>query len=492
MPTTRSVRALFQALILLSAILLLLVGFGYYEQGYTLQKFQQIAGSVRLPGVGSHPAEVAAPSASAESVASIASIASVAPTTSAVPQPSTPAKPAETPVAEADKNEKVEEAPQKLPAGDPVLLEQAQTYVKSIMDFKRKGLQRLECPALDENRFAYLRPQAGSRPKYFFALDLYKIRELLPSTLGAIVETMKFLGPKNCVLSIVEGRSTDGTYEVLKELEKEITKLGSRYFLQTSDINPKGEKVDRIKALAELRNMAMKDLIDNPEHYAENTTVIFSNDVSLCPEDVLELLHQRVYQGADHVCAMDWRATEDPTFYDVWIARDMSGDTFFRIEDNGAWTHVNALFPGHPATLVRYNERKPFQVFSCWNGIVAFTAEPIMQKTIKFRGHYKGEAFQGEPKLFDKDLWYYGYGKIAVVPSVNVAYDNPDNAIYVKKTKGYASESFKNETPDHKINWDPAPPALVKHMPTHTRQKFIPWDEGLPEKTELKVAKSGS
>jgi len=102
----------------------------------------------------------------------------------------------------------------------------------------------------------------------------------------------------------------------------------------------------------------------------------------------------------------------------------MTGDLFFNIPEDGSWDNAWNLFYNDPKSQARWSTSKPFQVFSCWNGITAFTAKPLMEKKIKFRTHKEGECFQGEPKLFAKDMWFNGYGKIAVVPSVNVEYSD--------------------------------------------------------------------
>jgi alpha-1,3-mannosyltransferase len=116
---------------------------------------------------------------------------------------------------------------------------------------------------------------------------------------------MRFLGPQNCVLSIVEGRSDDGTYEVLDGLRSSMELIGIHYIFQTSDINPSGQGQDRIEALAALRNLAVQDLSAHPDSYDADTTVIFSNDIAPCMEDILEITHQRKALGADQTCAMD-------------------------------------------------------------------------------------------------------------------------------------------------------------------------------------------
>ena len=77
------------------------------------------------------------------------------------------------------------------------------------------------------------------------------------------------------------------------------------------------------QALQPLRNQTDKVTPTN------TTTVIFIKDVALCTEGILELIHQRSCQNADMTCAMDWTYIgPDPSFYDAWLARGISGDAF--------------------------------------------------------------------------------------------------------------------------------------------------------------------
>jgi alpha-1,3-mannosyltransferase len=139
---------------------------------------------------------------------------------------------------------------------------------------------RLECPTPTGNRYNYLRSNSTStkrnvsRAKYFFALDLHQCASVLPRLIGSIVETMRFLGPEHCVLSIVEGRSNDGTFEILKLLRSEI---GAKYFFNSSDIDP--TVAERITSLAQLRNQALEPLTKHPDQYSENATVTMFRSV---------------------------------------------------------------------------------------------------------------------------------------------------------------------------------------------------------------------
>ncbi|KAK3896705.1 alpha-1 3-mannosyltransferase, partial [Staphylotrichum tortipilum] len=255
-------------------------------------------------------------------------------------------------------------------------------YIKAIMDPAATHLPRLSCPALNTTRYAYLQAPAStvSTPlpiQYFFALDLRQCVALLPRLISSLAETMRFLGPSRCALSIVEGNSVDGTGEVLASLRPTLEALGVTYHFTTTPIDP--THGDRIAALAHLRNLALAPLLNAPEPTrSANTTIAFLNDVAICPEDILELLHQQAFLQADMVCGMDWTYVgRDPTFYDVWIARGMGGDSFFNIPADGNWDSAWNLFWNDAATQTRFAAKKPFQVFSCWNGGAVFKAAPL-------------------------------------------------------------------------------------------------------------------
>ncbi|KAL0467605.1 cryptococcal mannosyltransferase 1 domain-containing protein [Neurospora intermedia] len=363
-------------------------------------------------------------------------------------------------------------------------------YVAAIMNPDEKNLPRLECPTFNPSRYEYLAVQDDegeadvSGIQYFFALDLRECLHLLPRLIGSIVEAIRFLGPQSCALSIIEGNSHDGTAEVLAALRPELDALTTTYYFKSSDINPK--QGDRITKLAELRNLALQPMLDpnNSKLYpAEaNTTVIFLNDVAACTDDILELVHQRRFLGADMTCAMDWTyAGQDPTFYDVWIARTLAGgDSFFDIPADGNWNSAWNIFWNEPTARERYLAHQPFQVFSCWNGATAFTAKPFLEKKVTFRAPRNGECMQGEPQLLCKDFWWHGYGKIAVVPTVNLEYSD-EKGKKIKEAKGFTSHLVGAEGHrDDAIQWQASPPEKVKCMPDYAHQFFEEWNKTQP------------
>ena len=376
--------------------------------------------------------------------------------------------------------------------GNTSLLEVAPSYIKAIMTPEDTSFPRLACPAPTSDRYLYLK--AGStnmtygpprRLMYFFALDLHQCASLLPRLIGSIIESIRFLGPQNCALSVVEGRSDDGTFEILLSLRKEVERIGANYYFNSSDINP--TVGHRIEALAELRNQALQPLLEHADDLipTNTTTVVFINDVALCMEDILELIHQRKYQNADMTCAMDWTYVgPDPTFYDVWIARGMNGDTFFNIPEDGNWNSAWNLFWNNPIANVRQATGKPFQVFSCWNGATAFTAKPFLESKIRFRAWHEHECPQGEPKTWCTEMWHLGYGKIAVIPSVNLEYSD-EAAKKIKAAKGYVSKFVRADEGEERIQWETTPPATVKCMPSYNKQAWPLWEEQLVEYDNL-------
>jgi alpha-1,3-mannosyltransferase len=356
------------------------------------------------------------------------------------------------------------------------------SYLEAILNPEDATLPRLECPAADLSRYEYLKApsSAASEVKYYFALDLREALPLLPRLIGSVVEAIRFLGPSQCALSIVGGNSLDGTDEVLTNLKPGLEKLTTTYLFHSSEVN--STKGDRIAGLAELRNLALEPFYSDAERqrYTANTTIIFLNDVVICLEDILELVHQRQFQEADMTCAMDWvYVGRDPTFYDIWIARTLQGDSFFDIPPDGNWDSAWNLFWNDPSTRSRYHAHLPFQVYSCWNGATVFTAAPVVGGRISFRAPRKGECGQGEPQLFCKDMWHHGYGRIAVVPSVNLEYSN-ERGREIKDLKGYTSRWVKDvDRGSEKIEWNRSPPAKVKCMPTWATQSWQAWNETL-------------
>jgi alpha-1,3-mannosyltransferase len=221
----------------------------------------------------------------------------------------------------------------------------------SILDPSDTSVDRMSCPPINNTRYGYLKPSANSSPpgqkQYFFALNLRQCVDLLPRLLGSLIEAIRFLGPQYCALSIVEGKSDDGTLEVLKLLAGELAEIGVEYcWLASSTLDP--SKGLRIRKLAKLRAMAIepvtgpaailqgqpgegKDETGTTTYFVRpaipklsltpDATIVFINDVAACAEDILELIHQRSFQSADMVWSVPspFRLSLFPLLYPLFL-----------------------------------------------------------------------------------------------------------------------------------------------------------------------------
>ena len=94
----------------------------------------------------------------------------------------------------------------------------------------------------------------------------------------------------------------------------------------------------------------------------------------------------------------------------------------------------------------------------------------------------------GEPTLFCKDMWHEGFGRIAVVPSVNVGY-NDEESMKGKQIHGRTGEWVEREKEmrteedrDALIKWESEPPSMIKCVPAYKRPEWVPWNQGLEKK----------
>lgn len=310
--------------------------------------------------------------------------------------------------------------------------------------------------------------------KYIFTVDLHQAISVLPTLLGSIVQTIRFLGPKQCAVSFVEGRSTDGTYQILAALQDELERLGATFYLTTSAMNPQDGTQDRFEGLALLRNLALAPLIMDKANFSSDAQIIFLNDVYLCPHDILELLFQQTRQHATMTCGMDW-SHRGAIFYDIYVARSLVGETFWQIAQDGRWHFAANLFWADRATRAKYESHQPFQVYACWNGGAVIAAGPILERRIRFRRNGEGECYMGEPTLFAKDLWRLGLGRIQVVPDVNVEYDSGTEE--ARDLHGRVEDRLdmtSGELQTEVVEWQDEPPSLVKCMEQFHEPYWVP------------------
>ena len=120
-----------------------------------------------------------------------------------------------------------------------------------------------------------------------------------------MLSAIRYLGPENVFVSIVESYSQDKTPELLRQFDASLAKLHvpRRIVVQdTATEKPEDLAFDnRIEFLAAVRNRAMEPLVDHGGY----DKVLFSNDVFVEPESIIELI-ETANGDYDFACAMDF------------------------------------------------------------------------------------------------------------------------------------------------------------------------------------------
>lgn len=121
-----------------------------------------------------------------------------------------------------------------------------------------------------------------------------------------LTKVITYLGPSNVYVSIVESYSTDSSPDLLTAYAATLTARGvpHRILVRDDAAVPKPDDLqfnNRISFLARIRNRVMEPLVESGGY----ERVLFSNDVFVEPESVIELLQTRDGEY-DMACAMDF------------------------------------------------------------------------------------------------------------------------------------------------------------------------------------------
>ncbi|KAI8718338.1 hypothetical protein NCS52_00612500 [Fusarium sp. LHS14.1] len=348
-------------------------------------------------------------------------------------------------------------------------------YVNSILGNINIPCPRLECPASDAKRYIPIRAPSIARSgiDYIFAVRVTSNLDQLPTLLGAVLNAMYYLGPYRCALTVIDGGWNQQIDDVLEELRLGVEHIGAVYNYTSFVYGP---------SVYRHRNQAIRAVRHARKEVSEDATIVFLDDVDICSEDILELILQRENLGADMTCGMQWAPNKSngiPLLKNDGTCRDMQGNRLGRVAPK-KWTEetdVKEYFWKSSKDQARFQEKRPFQVFSCWGGAAAFSASTFTRLEQMFRLPVeKAECSQPDTRLFCKDMWSHGRGKIAVIPSVNVArrqYDGFD----VKKSIGYTSDLIRGQDPkEDRIAWVEEPPKEV----VCSNHRWDAWDAGLP------------
>jgi alpha-1,3-mannosyltransferase len=162
-------------------------------------------------------------------------------------------------------------------------------------------------------------------------------------------------------------------------------------------------KLGRIEQLSKFRNFATQPMFWDT--FKPFDKLLFINDVYLCMDDVLELMHETGVQSSDMSCGFDYfrEGHDSVRFYDVWVSRSLSGNMIGETK----------MFAKDPASRVQYEKGHSLQAYSCWNGMALMNTKPFYENNVRFRRSDKTEKDEceaSECKLIAKDFWLLGYG----------------------------------------------------------------------------------
>ncbi|PMD41764.1 glycosyltransferase family 69 protein [Hyaloscypha variabilis F] len=209
---------------------------------------------------------------------------------------------------------------------------------------------------------------------------------------GALLKLVKYLGPENVYVSILESGSQEDTKGALRDLEMQLNKLGveNRIILgmdateqveMLKHVPEEGERdgwiftargetgweLRRIPYLADLRNRVMEPLLEfEKKGYDRFDRVLWINDVVFTLEDATTLLSTRDGDYAA-ACSLDFSSNPEK-YYDTFALRDIKG--------HKTATLTYPYF-SHSPSISLLSQLSPIPVSSCWNGMIAFSAAPF-------------------------------------------------------------------------------------------------------------------
>ncbi|KAK0771288.1 hypothetical protein LTR91_005089 [Friedmanniomyces endolithicus] len=300
-------------------------------------------------------------------------------------------------------------------------------------------------------------PPFGNQKVFIASLHWTDERVLREYWVPALRQLAQDIGRESVFVSVFESGSLDDTKGALRDLDDQLTELGIDHRVvldetthldevtRTRDASNTGwvqmpatksyrqDWTDwfelqkdswvprRIPYLARLRNQVMEPLASQQSKGITYDKVLWLNDVVFTTADVQTLLATRDGDYAA-ACALDFK--QATRFYDSFATRDAQGhapltDTwpFFR-----SAVSRDALMRGQPVPVA-----------SCWNGMVAFDAEPIYHSTsssgdsLAFRGipdSLAGKHVEAsECCLVHADNPLSAEKRVWVNPNVRVGYD---------------------------------------------------------------------
>lgn len=100
----------------------------------------------------------------------------------------------------------------------------------------------------------------------------------------------------------------------------------------------------------------------------------------------------------------------------------MQGELFYPI-DQAWWAPSDRFLDVSPSDKEAYEQLRPFQAFASWGGMAVLAPTPFLPPhNLRFRRGREGECAASECELICRDLWEVGWGRVQVVPSVQVSW----------------------------------------------------------------------
>lgn len=203
----------------------------------------------------------------------------------------------------------------------------------------------------------------AKQEKFFIAAMFYNNEYVIPYWHDTLIKVIHYLGPDNVFVSVVESHSSDSSPQLLQALDADLELLGVPRRILTGDTTvPKPADLrgnPRIEFLAATRNRALEPLTEGAYD-----RVVFSNDIYIEPESFVELLETN-NGNYDMACGLDMGHFGA---YDMWVLRDRQAKL------------TSAIWPYFfdEADYQAMQTESPVPVFTCWNGIVVFNADPLL------------------------------------------------------------------------------------------------------------------
>ena len=266
---------------------------------------------------------------------------------------------------------------------------------------------------------------------FYITSNIFNMENTITIYINQMKKLINYLGENNVIISIVEnGDSTDNTRTFLEEFQNFLTekKVVNKFILNHEIDDPRRRNFQllkysrlRIEYYSKLRNKCLEFLYQLPNIDFDNTIIIFFNDVVFNFEDIINLLSTN-NEDYDAVCGLDMSSM----LYDRWVSINLDG------------TRMGKYFPfftnkeGQDLLI----NHKPIRVFSCWNGVIAFKALSLKDRSVQFRFGFRESPlytsqlkdlnwiyYESECTYFNLDLHSLGYTKKFINPDVRVSYE---------------------------------------------------------------------